>query len=520
MKVLIVGMGIAGLTAAITSSEQGDEVTLIVKTQAPFLSASAWAQGGIVYKGLADSPELLMKDIRAAATGMTRQSLLELLAKRGPQFIEDFFIKKLRVPFVQKPSVSASDQQVGVYALTREAGHSCARILYSGDKTGEVVIKYLYAYMCEHCNVKILFEHLALDLINIPHHSVEPMDVYESTHCVGLYVYAKQNNEVLSLLADKIILATGGIGALYQHSTNPPTATGDGIAIAQRAGARIVNMEFTQFHPTALALKKANNFLISEALRGEGAVLINDAGEDFTLAQDARGSLTPRDKLSRMIINEQLRTQEEHVYLSFADCRFNLAERFPRIYAKCRELGLELSHQRLPVTPAFHFCCGGILSDKNAVTSVARLYAAGECACTGVHGANRLASTSLLEAAYFAHRAALHRPSQRAAVAAKNIRSWQFAKHPSVIDAVVLYQDFKTLRSLMWNYVGVIRKEHRLTRGLKELMILKERVDDYYRKSLPQQDIVELRNATQTAILVTEAALKNKESVGSHYRDN
>ncbi|BBM88849.1 L-aspartate oxidase [Spirochaetota bacterium] len=522
MKVVIIGMGVAGLTSAILSAEAGDETTLVVKTTDPYLSASAWAQGGIVYAGENDSPSQLMTDMQNVSGGMTRTETLHLLAHEGPPFIKDFLIKKIHVPFAKTnppphtPNTNHTPKN-NDYLLTKEAGHQCNRILFSGDQTGEVIVKMLYEYLIEHTKITILWDHLALDLINIPHHSTDPMSVYEETHCVGVYVLDKKTNNVKKQFADKIILATGGIGQIYKQTTNPPTATGDGIAIAHRAGARIINMEFTQFHPTSLAVKKANSFLISEALRGEGATLLNEQGQDFISPIDKRGALTPRDKLSRLIIAEQQKNHEDHVYLSFKDCTFSLQERFPKIYQKCKSLGLDLERKQIPVTPAFHFSCGGILVDRSSQTSVKNLYAVGECACTGVHGANRLASTSLLEASYFAAQAVLHKPSELYSIAQTSISDWRIAKNPIAIDPVLLYQDLMTVQSIMWNYVGIIRKNHTLSRALKELFFLKERVDEYYRTSIPTQNIVELRNTVQTALLVTESAIKNTHSVGSHY---
>ncbi len=515
MNVVIIGSGIAGLTSALTAAEYGDEVVLISKEKSYLNSASTYAQGGIAYRGKDDSPELFLQDIITASGGMTYEKITHLFTREAPEVLRKILIEKNQIPF------HCDDTD---YIFTEEAIHSRKRILFSGDKTGEVIIKHLASSALKHPRIKILNSHLAVDLINIPHHSKNPLSIYEESRCVGIYVYDLQSKKVDKVFSDKIILATGGIGQLFLHSTNPKGSTGDGIAIAHRAGARIINMEFTQFHPTALAIKQAEGFLISETLRGEGAVLVNSQGHNFMKRYDHRGSLSPRDIVSRAIIQEQLRTGSDHMYLSLKKCRFDFPKRFPRIYTKCLECDLDVNSptfKGIPITPAFHYSCGGIFTDEWGRTTIRNLFAVGEVACTGLHGANRLASTSLLEGLFFGYRAALYREKQKKtdfSFSKKDIKNWS-SSHSSKteVDPVIIKKDFLQLQTLMWNYVGIIRHTSHLAAALEELQFLRDRIEERYRKHQLSREIIELRNSVQTALVVTDSAIKNKKSIGCHY---
>ena len=404
MKVVVIGSGIAGLTAAIQCDKKGDEVSLFAKTDLKN-SSSSWAQGGVAYEGENDSPTTFAADIQKAGAGMNRMDVVKAFAENAPIFLKQFLMDTVKVPF-QKSNDG------GEYSLTGEAGHSKKRIIYSHDNTGEVIIDSLSKYLIEHTKVKLYENCTVLDLINIPHHSNDPLSVYQQVQTIGVYVLRNETEKddeptVERFFADKIILATGGIGQIYKNNTNPIEATGDGVAMAYRSGARVINMEFTQFHPTTLFSKGKKVLLISEALRGEGAIVVNQRGEDFLSKKHKKGSLAPRDIVSRLIVQEQIRTREDHVFLRLPDSlKKIIKERFPNIYKKCLERNVDISKQDIPVTPAFHYCCGGILTDMEGRTSVPNLFAVGECACSGIHGANRLASTSLLEGLFLANKAA------------------------------------------------------------------------------------------------------------------
>jgi L-aspartate oxidase len=354
----------------------------------------------------------------------------------------------------------------------------------------------------------------------MPHHSVNPLAVYAQSFCLGAYLYSIKEKKVRKEFADRVILAAGGIGQIYRYTTNPPVATGDGIALAWRAGCRIVNMEYTQFHPTTLAIKGAHNFLISEALRGEGGVLVNHEGKDFTRSYDPRGSLASRDRVSRAIMSELEKSGREYVYLDLSKLKpAEIRHRFPNIYRRCLEYKIDITSEPIPVRPAFHFSCGGVLTDLAGRTTLPNLYAVGETACTGVHGANRLASTSLLEGMVFGKKVAedLERSDFRFEKYSKEIRSWEDEAVLLRHDPVLLRQDWETLQSTMWNYVGIIRMPGRMNRAGETLRDLKNQVDHFYWNVRLSREMVELRNAIQTALIITNSALKNKKSSGCHF---
>lgn len=510
MQVVVVGSGISGLTAAIIAAENGDNVELFTKSDV-FNSSSFWAQGGIVYRGEKDTSDLLKKDILAASDGMSKKDALKVFSKEAPLFLEEFLIKKIKVPF---QTVNSKLSFAG------EAAHSRRRILYSHDNTGEVIVKALFNYIKRKTKIKIYDHSMVVDLINIPHHCTDPLSVYEPIRTVGLYVLdcKKDRQAVRSVFADKIILTTGGIGQIYQYTTNPKEATGDGIAIAARAGARIVNMEFTQFHPTTLAVRGAQGFLVSEALRGEGAVIVDEQGREFLKEKHRLGSLAPRDFVSQAIVEQQIKSGGGNVFLSLKHCKkIDIKKRFPNIYKRCLNYKIDIERQDIPITPAFHFSCGGVLCDMDGRTSLPNLFVAGECACSGIHGANRLASTSLLEGLFLGYKAAKAPSVKMPKLEKKNIKKWKIVRGAPPVDEVTILQEFSALKLLMWNYVGVIRKKENLSRALAEIVRMRNKIEEFYHQSKLTKSLLELRNAVHIAFLVADAAIKNKKSKGCHY---
>lgn len=516
MKVLVIGSGIAGLTAAIKAFETGCDVTIITKAKDPSESASWKAQGGIVYRGDADSAELLEKDILAAADGLAWPPAVEQISKEGPSLVKSFLLDQIKVPFHTKED--------GSFAFTSEGAHSTKRILYSADSTGKIIVDHLLKYLNEKTSLKILTSLTAIDLITTPHHSSEPLDVYNSVACLGAFVYNENTHGVEKIFADKVILATGGIGRVYKYTTNPLISTGDGIAMAYRSGCSIANMEFTQFHPTSLAIKPALNFLLTEALRGEGAILLNQKGEDFTIKYDKRGSLASRDVVARAITLELESSGDEFVLLSLKNINAEkIKSRFPTIYQTCLDHKIDITKEAIPVLPAFHFSCGGVLTDTNGQTSLSNLYAIGETACTGIHGANRLASVSLLETVFLGIKASQHIAASSSCLDLKmieKIKDWDEKGVVENADPALIRQDWATLKSTMWNYAGIVRTSRRLTRALDSLYSLQQEVDKFYKNVKVNREIIELRNAIQTGILIVRSALKNKVSRGCHFRND
>ncbi len=530
MKVGIVGTGIAGLSAAISALENNDEVILFTKESSIDDSASSWAQGGIVHRGENDTPEKLFRDIVSASGGLVRKDLAKQFSQEAPKTLEHF-INLAKIPFQQD-----SDKK---YSYTKEGGHKVKRILYNQDKTGKVIIAYLKKFLIDKFlkdpaekikkRLKILTNHMVIDLINLPHHSMDPLSVYEKVQCLGVYAYETKRRtkegetkqaQVKTFFFDKVILATGGIGRIYLHNTNPPSANGDGIALAYRSGARVVNMEFTQFHPTTLAHKKGNNFLISEALRGERAILVNSRGEEFLKKYHRSASLAPRDIVSRAIFIEQIKQKDQSIYLCLKKMKGDFSKRFPKIYNKCKELSIPFEKEGIPVTPAFHFSCGGILTNENGETNIPNLFAVGENACTGLHGANRLASTSLLEGLYFGYKAGQYRDVKSVNYPKAKIKPWIFNQKIKEPDHLFIRQNFLHLQNLMWNFVGIIRNKKNLKIALSELTEIKKKIEFKYHNGYFNKEFLELRNSIQVGVIIANSAIKNPTSLGCHFIEN
>ena len=512
--VLVLGTGIAGCVAALCLAENKKiEILLVTKDKDIRRSSTLRAQGGIIARGQNDSEEKLKKDILLAGDGLCNEKAVDILAKEGPELVERILIGKVGVEF---------NKSKGKLDYTKEAAHSENRILYKNDHTGEEIENKLTKALKRNKNIKVLTDHTLVDLLTVPHHAVDKRKVYQSKKCVGGYLLNNQNGLVKTVFAKKTILATGGIGQVYFRSTNPEIATGDGLATASRAGVEIINAEYVQFHPTSLFHRDADNFLISESLRGEGAKLKNEKGKLFMKKYDKRGSLAPRDIVARGIYEEILSSKKDFVYLDLASYldRKYIGKRFPLIHRTCLKYGIDITREMIPVAPTAHYFCGGIKIDEFGKSSLENLYAIGEVSCTGVHGANRLASTSLLEGLVFANRCAeniLGKIDNSKLVLKRDIKQWIYTGN-QIVDLALVRQDWMSLKSIMWNYVGIVRTEERLERAVLDLNYLKHRIEKFYCNVYLSKDLLELRNGIQTALIVAEAAKQNKESKGCHYR--
>lgn len=519
--VLIIGSGIAGSIAALTLAERGREVTMITAGEGLSSGNSRLAQGGIVYTGEGDDPKLLERDILTAGWKVNYTRAVRYLARKGPEVLRETLIEKYGVPF--------DERSPGDLYRTREGGHSVARIICCADHTGRNIIETLHAAVAKHPNIRTLTRRTAIDLLTTHHHACRLEYKYSlDNHCVGAYVFNGESGQVETMLADYTLLATGGVGQIFLHTTNTRVSIGSGLSMSFRAGARILNSEYVQFHPTALyagAKKKNRRMLISEAVRGEGARLINSAGEAFMPRYDSRADLAPRDIVTRAIMDEMLRTGEDCVYLDashFVDK--DLAARFPTIYQSCMEAGVDMSREPIPVVPVAHYFCGGVLVDTRGRTTLERLYAAGECACTGLHGANRLASTSLLEGLVWGFGSAqdiearFHRGAHLSRKLMDAIPDWESPGDIQNEDPALIAQDWATIRHTMWNYVGIARTTDRLNRAFTDLRKLSKNLHDFYKRTPISKPLIDLFHGCQAAYSITSAALRNHKSQGCHYR--
>jgi L-aspartate oxidase len=515
--VLVLGGGIAGCTAALRAAELGADVVLALKDPLGE-SNTRYAQGGII--GLApkdsgDSPELLAADIDAAGAGLCRPEAVAQLAEQGPALCREFLWRQLGVPFDHNGSLDPEP--------TAEAAHSARRIYHVKDATGKAIQQALTQAVLGRRGIRILEHRSLVDLLTVPHHSRDPRAVYDPIQVVGAYLL-EPHGEVRMCLAKRTILATGGLGYLYLHTSNPPSATGDGLAAAYRASARIVNCEYLQFHPTTLFVPGHPRTLLTEALRGEGAHLVNRRGERFMARYAPEGlELAPRDVVSRAIFQEMALSGEPCMYLDLAPLRgkLDLEERFPTVLATCREAGLEPLAQPVPVVPAAHYFCGGVNVDLDGHSSLPGLFAVGEVSCTGLHGANRLASTSLLEGLVWGYRAGAASFTEGAGVrlpAADSLEPWKHATGGQVPDPLLIDQDWTSIRSTLWNYAGIVRSRARLQRGRTDMGYLYHRIETFYREAPLSRAILELRNGIMCARLILKAAIQNPDSRGCHYR--
>jgi L-aspartate oxidase len=503
---LVIGGGIAGLFFALKAAARGT-VTLLAKNQLPE-SNTAYAQGGIASVwSPEDSFSAHVEDTLDAGAGLCHRDIVELVVREGPDRIRDLIA--LGTSFSMR-----ADQEDREYDLAREGGHSHRRILHASDATGREIVRALIAAVRAEPRIHVFENHIAIDLM------LEGAGAAEPTTCWGAYALDQETREIRSFVARATVLATGGAGKVYLYTSNPDIATGDGIAMACRAGAAIGNMEFFQFHPTCLYHPLAKSFLLTEALRGEGAVLKLPDGTPFMKRYDARAELAPRDIVARAIDHEMKVHGYEHVYLDISqrDPEF-VRSRFPTLYARCLDFGLDMTKGPLPVVPAAHYGCGGVVTDEYARTTVNRLYACGEVAMTGLHGANRLASNSLLEAVIFADRA--HRKVEEQLRDDPRrpppLPAWNPGAAVDSDESVVVTQNWDEIRRLMWNYVGIVRTNRRLERARKRIRMLQQEIQEYYWNFLVTSDLVELRNIALVAELIIESAISRKESRGLHY---
>ena len=515
--VLILGTGISGATTALKLAEAELDVTLVTRSEQPSDTNTDWAQGGIVVRGKSpDTPELLSEDIHRAGAGHCNPKAVELLSREGPELVEKVLIDKLKVPF---------DRQAdGQLNLALEGGHSVQRIAHTADATGHAIQTSLLQAIIRHPNIHLLTRHTAIDLLTPAHHSRNRLAVYEPQSCIGAYLLDQENDEVRRVLTRTTVLATGGLGQIFLHTSNPPGSRGDGLAMAYRAGARVINCEFIQFHPTTFYNRSGPRFLISEAVRGDGARLVDAEGKPFMqLYEPEWKDLAPRDVVSRSIHLEMLHHAVPHVYLDLRS--YIPAERilshFPNIVASCREYGVDPLEDLVPVAPGAHYFCGGVWVDEWGRTTINRLYAIGEVSCTGLHGANRLASTSLLEGLTWGWQAGQHileslqdNPHPDPEI----IPSWE-SIGPYEPDPALITQDLSVIQHMMWNYVGLVRTTRRLNRALRELKQLEIETERFYRSTRVTDELLGLRNAVRCAIIVTEAAWENKSSMGCHFRE-
>lgn len=500
---LVVGSGIAGLTFALKAAEYGD-VTIVTKRNRSD-AATTWAQGGIsAVLDPADSFQAHIDDTLATGAGLCKPEIVEMCVRDAPARIQE--LVALGVKFTRGSGIQGVEFDLG-----REGGHSARRVVHAGDITGREVERALLEAAERHPRISFFEQHMAVDLITLS--KFGGPDV-----CVGAYVLDKQAGCVHTFLARATILATGGAGKVYLYTSNPDVATGDGVAMAYRAGAEVANMEFFQFHPTVLYHPQAKSFLISEALRGEGGVLRLSDGTAFMKKHHPMADLAPRDVVARAIDYEMKRTGEECVWLDMSERSPEfLKQRFPNIYAECLRWGVDMTTSPIPVVPAAHYMCGGVTTDADGRTTLPGLFAIGETACTGLHGANRLASNSLLEGLVFGTRAAMAMKTIDRHGAWPDVPDWDAGQAAPSDEAVVVTQNWDEIRRTMWNYVGIVRTTRRLERAARRIALLSEEIREYYWNYLVTADLLELRNLVTVADLVIRSAMARKESRGLHY---
>jgi L-aspartate oxidase len=503
---LVIGGGIAGLTFALRASEMGS-VTILTKADSSEAN-TAYAQGGIASVwSVDDSFESHVDDTLRAGAGLCNREAVETIVHDGPEAVRELI--RLGTRFTRVPEGHEDE-----YDLGQEGGHSHRRVLHAQDLTGQEIMRALGAAAHAQANIKFLENHVAIDLL------LENRSGGNAV-CWGAYALDRKSLSIRKFSARATMLATGGAGKVYLYTTNPDIASGDGVALAYRAGAPIGNMEFYQFHPTCLYHPAAKSFLISEALRGEGAILKIPGGEPFMKRYHPDAELAPRDVVARAIDSEMKRQGLDFVHLDLSHRKAAfITERFPNITKRCLSFGIDITKQPIPVVPAAHYMCGGVITDLAGKTKIARLYAAGEVAMTGLHGANRLASNSLLEAAVMGRRASI----SVGTIAAEDRGSgppkfaeWNPGRAIRTDERVLITQSWDEIRRLMWNYVGIVRSDARLDRAMRRIELLKQEIHNYYWDYLLDSDLIELRNLVTVAELIVRSAQSRKESRGLHY---
>lgn len=506
---LVIGSGIAGLSFALKAAEVGK--VLIVTKANEDESNTKYAQGGIaVVRSQFDSFDNHIEDTLIAGDGLCDPQIVENVIKEGPARIEELIAY----------GTSFDKEASGAYDLAREGGHSAPRILHYKDITGYEIERTLLAKVHEHPNIQILTHYFAIDLITEHHLGLHIDRRSKDITCFGIYALDCLSNSVFKILAKVTLMASGGAGHIYSSTTNPTIATGDGIAMVHRAKGKIRNMEFIQFHPTALHNpSEYPAFLVSEAVRGFGGVLRRKDGSEFMYDYDSRGSLAPRDIVARAIDSEMKKSGDDYVYLDIThSSKDEILKHFPNIYAKCLSIGIDMTRDFVPVNPAAHYLCGGIMVDENGLTSIKNLYACGECSSTGLHGANRLASNSLLEAAVFAHRIYLHTKERFQQVEYMDgIPDWDDSNTQLSNEDILVTHNLRETQKIMSDYVGIVRSDFRLERAMRRLRLLYDETESFYKNTRLSVKLCELRNVIQVAYLVIKCSMDRKESRGLHY---
>jgi len=510
--ILVIGSGIAGLSFALKAAKYAKVLIVTKKEQAE--SNTNYAQGGIAtVTSPDDSYELHIKDTLECGAGLCHTNAVEQIVKNGPHLIGELI--ELGVNF---------SREQGKLDLGREGGHSRKRIVHAKDLTGREIERALLHNISINKNITVLEHHTAIDLIT--EHNIAGVKTRKNTTCFGAYAYDEINDDIKTIISKLTVICTGGIGQVYLHTTNPAIATGDGIAIGYRSGCKIGNMEFVQFHPTSLYENKitsseAQSFLISEALRGAGAVLKTPDGLEFMYKYDSRGSLAPRDIVARAIDSEMKKHGIDFVYLDITSLGKNsIKNKFPYIYKKCLSIGIDLAKDMIPVVPAAHYSCGGIVSDLNGKTSLGSLYVLGEASMTGVHGANRLASNSLLEALVYADKAAAYCKEDlknTTALPENKIPDWDSSGTDNTEEWILISQNKNEIKQIMSNYVGIVRSNLRLHRALRRIKLIKGEIETFYKKTKVNRELLELRNMAQITYMIIRSALMRKESRGLHF---
>lgn len=496
---LVIGSGIAGLNFALRAAAHG-KVVMVTKKELENTNTS-WAQGGVAaVMAEPDSMDQHVQDTLTVGDGLCDRDVVEMCVGEGPGAVARLL----------ELGVQLARGQDGQLDLTREGGHSQRRVVHYEDVTGREIQRALMVHVRKHPNITVLEHHIAVDLLSMAKYGGEPA-------CFGAYVLDRKSSEVRTIAARATVLASGGAGKVYVYTSNPDVATGDGVAMAYRIGAAVADMEFVQFHPTVLYHPHAGSFLISEALRGEGGVLKLADGSTFMERYHPLKSLGPRDVVARAIDNELKKSGADCVFLDMThlDAAF-VRQRFPNIYERCMQLGLDITQKPIPVVPAAHYMCGGIKTDTHGATTIRNLYAIGECAATGLHGACRLASNSLLEGVVFSDHAAEH-VKQAELVRPKIIAPWQSGSASDSNDAIVVALNWDEIRRFMWSYVGIVRSDKRIERARRRIELMREEINEYYWNFKITSDLVELRNLALVANLVIESARRRKESRGLHY---
>ncbi len=503
--VLIIGSGLAGLTVALKVAAE-KKVCLVSKRKINDTSSS-WAQGGIAAVLTSDdSIEAHIQDTLIAGAGLCDQEVTREVASHAKETVE--WLIAQGVPFTREDDDSG-------YHLTREGGHSHRRIIHAADATGHAVQKTLAEQVLSHPNITVLEDHIAVDLITSRKAGLSTAQ--DNAECLGAYVLDNTNGKVMTIAAQHTVLATGGSGKVYLYTTNPDVSTGDGVAMAWRVGCRVANMEFIQFHPTCLYHAEAKSFLITEAVRGEGGILKLPNGKRFMPDHDKRGELAPRDVVARAIDFEMKKRGIDCVFLDISHKPADfIISHFPTIYRRCMELGIDITREPIPVVPAAHYMCGGVMTDHIGRTDVSGLYAIGETACTGLHGANRLASNSLLECMVFGQAAAKDILAQ-APKESMTLPYWDESRVTDADEEVIITHTWNELRRFMWNYVGIVRTSKRLTRAMHRIQMLQDEVHEFYSNFRISNNLIELRNLLQVAELIVKSAMERHESRGLHY---